>query len=157
MYNFRYQYILASGSTQDSDYKNETILTAKFSFDDQVAPKDRADVRRRCNLFPAPESYHDQSLGKLDSFITDKLGYRPEARDPLRGKSYSGKREVVKITPFLWGLGFRLRSEARGQLEMNRMINLRALEEFVLTGELSPQTVEELQFSNQNIGTNKIA
>lgn len=49
------------------------------------------------------------------------------------------------ITPHLWGLGFNLKSEAGEKLDLDKMINLEALNEFVLTGKLSPRIEEKLQ------------
>ncbi len=139
MYNFKYQYIYQSGSAPHNKYQNKTILTARFSFDEEVPRNQRAEVKKRLSLDNSMEGE------TLDRFMKTTLNYQPCYSDLFRGKEYFGKREVVKIIPFLWGLGFKLVSEADGQLPFEEMIHLKALKDFVLTGKFSPEVEKQLQ------------
>ena len=133
MYQFQYNYLLRSGNHPNSPYQNETVLTARFSFNKEVAPNKRQEVRKRCSLEIVPAEDTSQ-MPTLDYFLK-KLNYRPEGSILLIGQKYFNGREVVRITPFLWGpVGFNLRSESIGQLDLDKMISLDAINEFILHG-----------------------
>jgi hypothetical protein len=145
MYDFKYQYLYQSGSTQDSRYQHKTILTAVFSFDQEVPPNRRAEVKKRCSLrdFSRPCCIDG---GQLDSFMRETLHYQPSNRGLSRGELYFSHRGIIRITPHLWGLGFNLRSEMGGQIPLEQMIiSLNAINKFVLTGKISPRIEEKLQ------------
>ena len=142
MYNFKYQYLYQSGSTSESKYGHKTILTAIFSFN-EVSRNEITQVRERCSINSRSEKtfpgHYKTKEGPLDEFLKETLQYQPNASYLLGGKEYFGSREVVRIIPFLWGLGFKLKSEAQCQLPINEMINLRAINEFIRTGKIFPR------------------
>jgi hypothetical protein len=63
------------------------------------------------------------------------LDYRQDRSNGRYEGEYFGNREVLKITPHLFRLGFKLKSEASGYLPLEEMIDLEALNHFVLTGQ----------------------
>ncbi len=151
MYSYTCQYLLKSGNSPNAHslYKNETILTAVFSFDKEVPKIQRAEVKKRCSLKETTKKlspgHYSIEESPLDAFMKRTLLYQPNWSELLIGKQYYGKKEFVTITPFLWGLGFHLKSEASGPMPLEEMISLEAINEFVLTGKFSPKVEKQLQ------------
>ena len=86
----------------------------------------------------------------LHNFIVHTLGYTEEPNNNiLFGKLYSGSKEFITVTPFLSGrplfskipflkeIGFELKSIIEGYTPLEEMIDLEALNNYVLTGEYS--------------------
>lgn len=128
MYDYNYQYQLRSGNSRNGKYKHETVLTATFLFGSEVPPSKRKETKERCRIYSIEQ-------GPLDRFITENLGYMHDYRNIFMGELYRGPREILTVTPLLFRLGFKIKSEARGHLPLEEMISLDALNHFVLTGE----------------------
>ena len=134
MYNFKYNYNHQGGSYPYVSSKNETVLTATFSFGKETSPNQIKEVEKRCRISARLRKI--QMGGSIHEFIVNTLGYVEELREnPLFGRGYLGKRELLKVTPVLFGLGFNLKSTTEGYTPLEEMIDLGVLNEYVLTGE----------------------
>jgi len=137
MFTYQYRYNLDGTETYPKGaYEENTLLSATFLFKNEVAPINRDIVRARCqikDLSKKVNSVPDKTT-ELDKFITQTLCYRNEESTILRGKQYSGQREIITITPLIWRLGLIVESHAKGKIELADMIDLAAIDYFVLTG-----------------------
>lgn len=151
MYLYNYQYQLRSGNSHDVQYDNTTVLTATFLFGGQIPPSMRKEVRERCKtatrMIKDESGVSCQDLGPFNKYLKEHEGARFAGRDTLFGREYYRHRSQVTITPLLFRLGFKLREEAIGHLPLEEMINLNALNHFVLTGEY-PNHEQQNQIRN---------
>jgi len=71
------------------------------------------------------------------------LGYEQD----LSGGKYEGEyfcdKEFLTVTPLLFRLGFKLKLTAKGYMPLEKMINLEALNEFVLTGKTKEAEIQK--------------
>ena len=140
MYNYKHDPILQGGSDPDAYSKNDTVLTATFSFGKEVSPNQKKEIERRCSLFTMrkklSKNHYEIFQGLLHEFITNTLGYAEESRaNPMFGRAYLGSNELLKVSSVLFCSGFKLKSTAEGYLPLEEMVDLKALNNFVLTGE----------------------
>jgi len=135
MYYYKYSYAESSNSenVKNGNYKSDTVLEAKFLFGDEVAPCDREKVRQRINT-------SEEGLVGLNGFLISRAYHSEEDWGERR---YIKGRETLKISPCTFSLGFRLKSEAKGNYPLEDMIDLDALNDFVLHG--MPKTNLDLE------------
>ncbi|MBT4165773.1 hypothetical protein HOE04_01910 [archaeon] len=128
MYNYSYKHLRDGGH---SKHKYETILTATFSFGQEIHPDQREEVRERYNTTTKTTAEKEmlcharRELGKY-LFEMEDLEFSD-----------------VKITPFRFKTGFRLRQKVGGYLPLEKMIDLEALNEFVLTGKTKQAEIQK--------------
>jgi len=133
------KYVVKIEKTSNGVKKKTIDLVAKFRFRDEVAPKDRLMLRNRI-LNPYP--YH-----KLYEYLirTEKLEkqYIWSSNDQTR-YVYDGNRKVKIEEPCsLPILGFNLKATSNGEFPLEELIDLDALDHFVLTGEMKFNEQEE--------------
>ena len=115
-YRFRYRQKI-KGNSKRSNSKHYSEINARFSFKDEVAPKDRAPIRKRIRDF-----VKDTRSIFLSSMINSFLP--ADERD--KGKYGYTQRHFG-------GLGFDLTYYARRDIPLSKMINLRAVNDYILT------------------------
>lgn len=130
MYTSTYNY----SRIEDENHKvtEKTTLRAKFRFKNDVAPKDRAEIQARldCNYLEQLHKY----MKEIECFST-----------PLNESSYScylvlnkfitvgNNLEVILKRPF-FGINLDLNAEFKGKIDSKDIIDLQALNNFILTG-----------------------
>ncbi|MFA5857288.1 MAG: hypothetical protein WC867_08040 [Candidatus Pacearchaeota archaeon] len=131
MYTYSYKYSEESGSSL-----RPSILEVKFDFSGESISREKQSEVEFRYTYHLPNKDKSSSTRKYPSDIKEylsELGYYEDERF-FNVVTYVGKKEVLKIKPFLLGLGFHLRSEAQGLLLRKDMINLQSLDEFILNG-----------------------
>lgn len=147
MYNYLYDPQLRSGNTPNSKYTNKTVLNAIFLFGKEVPPNKRKEIKERYSL--DSRTIKDESgilrkdLSSLNRYLQKNEGAKLSRREVPVGREYFRRRTTFTITPLLFRLGFKLREEATGQLPLDEMIDLKALNHFVLTGETNYREKQE--------------
>lgn len=159
MYSYNYQYSSKGGSHPKVDYENITLLKATFLFGNEIPTNIRRDVKERLKILRKEKilgvTYPREHV-PLNRFITSSLDYRESCADLLFSREFFRNREVIRIRPLLFRLGFKLVSEAIGRLPLEQMIDLDSLNQFVLTGKyinkeayMAEKTSKEVQLQKQ--------
>ena len=104
--------------------KTKTILEAKLRFKEEVAPINRDDVKNRL---------YGRDL--LSNYLNEVEEIRP---DNFPGSTYDrnlDKRRTVIIKKDRWGMGIDIKVSSFKSLKREELLNLDALNNFILTGE----------------------
>ena len=104
--------------------KTKTILEAKLRFKEEVAPINRDDVKNRM---------YGKDL--LSNYLNEVEEIRP---DNFPGSTYDrnlDKRRTVIIKKDRWGMGIDIKVSSFKSLKREELLNLDALNNFILTGE----------------------
>ncbi|MBT4135284.1 hypothetical protein HOD75_00510 [archaeon] len=130
MYTYSYRHIQQGNSIDGENCINKTILEAEFLFGNETAPMNIEMVHARCGRC---------SSDILPCSMTQYL-HNPENLNPVTSfsskvKEYHGKKTQVQITPLKSQLGFKFAQTGEGHFPLEKMVDLEALNRFVLTGE----------------------
>lgn len=122
--------------------ERKTILFAKFRFDKEINDLNKNFIKERTNLnFNA---YDKDRYGKkqkrimdglLTKFLRKDLGYEKYNKNKIIGQDFEGFKEMISIKPAMFSIGFNLCSIASGYMPKKEMINLDAINHYVLTDE----------------------
>ena len=101
-----------------------SVLKAEFRFEEDVAPKDRDKIKERCRYRDTGGALSWYLLNKEKLFVT-RSSFQP----------LLGKNKQVRIKTCRFNLGFDIIVEARESVPLEKMLNLDALNEYILRGD----------------------
>jgi len=103
-------------------YSCQTTLNARLRFRDETRPSDRNAVDSR--------TYSTKENNNLSSYLAKNEGLEKSGEDTFRDK----ERKVVIKPLILIGQGVNVHVTAQRELKLDEMLDLYALNHFILTG-----------------------
>lgn len=120
---------------KNSDGEEYTLLRARFRFKRGVAPKDRKVVKQRIDVRGGG--------GALKGYLVSVEGckYQEENSSNSNANFIADTKEPVysrfiDIYLHTWGLGFNIDVSCSGAVPLEEMLDLGALNRFVITGQM---------------------
>jgi hypothetical protein len=109
--------------SRDSKGNIETTLDAKLRFVDETAPKDKKDIKERMNI--------SKSGGLTEYLINyEAIGNRMLNKRYYLHRKINGKIGIYKAFP---KLGINIEVSFLGKIPEEKILNLEALNKFILT------------------------
>lgn len=119
--------------SRKSGRKPPVVFKASFRFGDEVARINRWEVKGRYDVSYVAISNYMRTAEELDvSFKQDDVS--KSLTEPPIDYWYDSERKV-QILPCIFMLGFDVKVEANTPMPLEQMLDVEALNKFVLTGE----------------------
>ncbi len=103
-----------------------TVLKAEFRFSDEVHQGHCLDLERNYGIHELPEYFN----------IVEKAALRNNPSFRAQTQLYCDAEREIKVKPFVFSFGFKVEVTSKKPLPLEQMLNLEALNQFVLTGEV---------------------
>ncbi len=129
MYTARYKFEIEK--MPFSSPTRTAVLNAKFRFGNEVSSEDRQKIRANYTT-SAMVVYFGNVEKVMEHGIT-----RPEDK-----QMYSDDKRTIEIYPGSMVLGFDIRVTSKGNIPLEQILNLDALNQFVLTGRIDSPVVK---------------